>query len=240
MFPCCSSETYPFFDTNVDDIIALTFNSSIIEPTKYDLATLKSKFNFINLNDDNDNKGDVTDLITNCDYYSLESLGALLGTSNLAKQKLKIFHTNICSLECDSENLVNLLDNSPLSFDIISLTETWNPKSKKHKFTPAILEGYQEYHGINGTTLKSCCGFYISSHLNFIPRDDLSKHSYLENNHEFEAIWIEIISKNDKDPNLLFASIYRHPGKNYDKFLSYINSVLSTVNTEKKDSSYYR
>ena len=43
----------------------------------------------------------------------------------------------------------------PIKFDIISLTETWNPKSKSHMFEAGTLPGYKKFIGQTGTSLKS-------------------------------------------------------------------------------------
>ena len=50
-----------------------------------------------------------------------------------------------------------------------------------------------------------------------IPRTDLDFKYYEENGEEFETIWIEIPSENS--PNVIIASIYRHPTKDNEKLL---------------------
>ena len=86
-------------------------------------------------------------------------------------------------------------------------------------FSPKNLTGYQKYIGQHGTTTKSGCGFYISNNITFIPRKDLDTHFYNQIN-EYSCKWIEIINKNKT--NIVMASTYRHPSKNYDDFLEYI------------------
>ena len=131
-------------------------------------------------------------------------------------------------------NLIFLADtlfNDFHNFDIISLTETWNPASKTNLFTAKNLEGYQKYIGQSGTTMKSGCGFYVSNNINFIPRRDLDTHFYNQIN-EFSCKWIEVINKNKS--NIIVASIYRHPSKNDNAFLSYLNNTLNDLKKEGK------
>ena len=33
------------------------------------------------------------------------------------------------------------------AFDVVSLTETWGQKSKRHEFLPGSIEGYEYYNG---------------------------------------------------------------------------------------------
>ena len=72
-------------------------------------------------------------------------------------------HTNICSLQANIENLEILLHELEFKFDVISLTETWNPEEKIHNFNPKLLDGYNEYIGTTGTTAKGGCCFYYSN-----------------------------------------------------------------------------
>ena len=48
------------------------------------------------------------------------------------KEKLtnpfSILHTNICSLQQNGENLNDLINDLELKFDVIAVTETWNPE----------------------------------------------------------------------------------------------------------------
>ena len=42
-------------------------------------------------------------------------------------------------------------------FDMVSLTETWNSKTRKHLFNPGALLGYHQYEGLTGNSMKSDC-----------------------------------------------------------------------------------
>ena len=120
-----------------------------------------------------------------------------------------VFHTNICSLQYNGDNLHNLLASLEFKFDIIALSETWNPEYKV-TFQPPILPGYNNYKGTPGSSLKGGCGLYISTELKPLARPDLN--IKIKNEEvEIETYWTEIII--DKQPNRLVGVLYRHPSK---------------------------
>ena len=132
---------------------------------------------------------DHTTMNLNCDYYDLDEINNLASsTLESLETSLKIFHTNICSLQGNFDELDSFLDNLLFSFDIISLSETWNSKSKTYLFDAGDIHGYQKYIGQTGTTLKSGCGMYISNKINFVPRPNLPTH-FFNNENEFETLW---------------------------------------------------
>ena len=70
----------------------------------------------------------------------------------------------------------------------------------------------------------------------FTPRTDVD-FSHSDNECEFEANWIEIQSKNDK--NSLVAVVYRHPRKTNDnKFLEYLTNTLSKKLRKEKKTAF--
>ena len=123
-------------------------------------------------------------------------------------------HTNISSLQYNGDNLKLLLTNLEFKFDIIALSETWNPESKAHNFQPPIIDGYKDYYGTTGSSLKGGCGLYINEDLKPLPRKDLNI-KIKEIDFEMETCWYEIIF--DKQPNRLIGVVYRHPTENYLK-----------------------
>ena len=86
-------------------------------------------------------------------------------------------------------------------FDIIAVTETWNPLKNKDKFIPKSLEGYEPYKGLSGTTIKSGCGLYIRTGLTFIERKDLDI-SHHDDLNEFQVKFVEIVMP--KSANIIF------------------------------------
>ena len=89
------------------------------------------------------------------------------------KQSFGLLHTNICSLQANIENLEDLLTDLQYDFNVIALTETWNPEKSKDRFNAKHIPGYHEYYGVTGSSAKGGCGFYIKDNLAPIPRTDL-------------------------------------------------------------------
>ena len=227
----CIQSIFPFSNLSDTELYKQlhSINDTKLDETK--LNNLKEKLAFLSYSINNNPNSDDDENVTipvNCDYYDPDEFYSLC--KNNLQNSFSILHSNICSLQCNFNKLEILLESMPLKFDIISLTETWNPKSKSHMFEAGTLPGYQKFIGQTGTSLKSGCGLYISSHLNFIPRKDLDKHIHDEN--EFEAKWIEIINKNQ--PNTLVGTIYRHPSKTDINFINYLTTSLQKINKEQK------
>ena len=120
------------------------------------------------------------------------------------KDTFSAFHTNISSLQHNGENLHNLLASLEFKFDIIALSETWNPDYKKTTFRAPILPGYDSYKGTTGSSLKGGCGMYINSDLKPLARPDLNI-KIKDDNVELETYWSEIII--DKQPNKLIGVV---------------------------------
>ena len=129
-------------------------------------------------------------------YYALEPKFKYYDTHEFHQLKDKltnpfsIIHTNICSLQSNGEELYDLVADLEFKFDIIAVTETWNPEEKKHKFTPPIMQGYSPYQGITGSSLKGGCGVYVNTDLSFNPRKELN-FKIKTDDCEIETFWIE-------------------------------------------------
>ena len=147
------------------------------------------------------------------------------------RKTFSIFHTNICSLPANSENLEILLEDLEYKFDVISLSETWNPEGKQQNYAPKTLTGYHAYIGTTGNTAKGGCGFYINEEIHYSPRTDLNVR-LLNSETKFESCWIEIISRNK--PNTLIGVFHRHPRKKDTHFTECISKTLDKIKKEKK------
>ena len=66
----------------------------------------------------------------NFDYYDIDEFRKAKNLWN-KKKSLGIFHTNICSLQSNIDSLEDLLHDLEYTFDVIALTETWNPEKNK-------------------------------------------------------------------------------------------------------------
>ena len=120
-----------------------------------------------------------------------------------------LFHTNIFLLNANLENLETPISNLEFSFSVIAVSETWNPKGKS-EVKPRKVEGYQNYHGNEESSVKSGCGFYVKKGIKFKPWKDLDI-VYHDTDNEFQSTWIEVL--NDNKPNIIIGVYYRHPKK---------------------------
>ena len=149
------------------------------------------------------------------------------------EEKFGIFHTNVCSLQANIEKLEYLLYDLEYKFDVLALSETWNPEDSKDRFVAKQLEGYHEYYGITGSSRKGGCGFYVRNDLIMIQRNDLDfKINIL--GAESESCWIEVVSTNKNEKNVVIGVVYRHPSHDDTMFNENFNKILSKVNKEKK------
>lgn len=242
----CLAEKFPFADMDTGNILRLTFNSNFncqcqvsdLLPEERNAILSFTKFKMSDDPKASDGPDPESllekayDMKVNFNYYGAHDFHKL--TSNLpkAKNSLSIIHTNIQSLQHNFDNLHTLLTDLDYSFDIVAVSETWNPKDKKFRFSPGVLPGYQPYNGLCGYSLKSGCGMYIKESLNCPNRTDLDI-SFCDDDNEFQFKWIEII--NEKSINILVAVCYRHPKKNSNKeFNNKLKAVVEKLKNEHK------
>ena len=176
-----------------------------------------------------DEEADLHTMTPKFDYYDIENFKHRIHKPK--SKSLGILHTNICSLQANIDQLEDLLHDMKYNFDIIALSETWNPESTKKNFSPKQLEGYLDYHGTTGTSKKGGCGFYIKNNFTPIPRNDL-EFKIKEPGCETETCWVELI--NEKGPNTIVGVMYRHPSRNNQLFQVKLKQVLKQLNKEKK------
>ena len=120
---------------------------------KYNVSNSKKDTFFTNAVDINDQILNDFTIKQNFKYYQNHEFHKINNLSN--QNNFSLFHTNICSLQGNFENLQILINNLDFKFDIIAVSETWTPEGKKDTWKPDTLEGYQNYCGIKGKTLKS-------------------------------------------------------------------------------------
>ena len=136
----------------------------------------------------------------NFKYYNnheFHKLSKHLGQTN----DFSLFHTNICSLIANLENLEALINNFESNFSFIAVSETWTPKGKS-EVKPKKLESYQNYHGNRGSSVKRSCDFYVKEGIKFKPRKDFDI-AYHDPNNEFQSTWVEIL--NGSKPNIIIG-----------------------------------
>ena len=168
-----------------------------------------------------------------CKYYTNHEFHKLSHSiKNKPKTPFSILHTNIQSLTHNFESLEKLYTDLEYPFDIIALTEVWNPEKDKAKFLPKQLENYNKYNGLSGTTLRSGCGLYIRTGIKYKDRKDLDTQHHDALN-EFQCKFIEII--NTKGSNLVICVSYRHPKKTSDhSYNTWLHNSLEKISKEHK------
>ena len=188
----------PFSILSNDDLKSLSFNSNN-KPFSGNINIIKN-VGKLTLDDANTDKYDFftdidenTKLDTDFKYYDITDLNKL--TQPISESiGFSILHSNIQSLNCNGEKLECLLNSINVKFDVTALSQTWHCEKNKHLFDPIKLDGYNEYEGQMGSSLKGRCGLYVRKGINYIPRVDLD--SKIKNgNSESEIKWIEIIEK---------------------------------------------
>ena len=240
----CMEDKFPFTNIENEDILSDSFNS--ISSCKYkstrklkaqpnsDLKLLldfhsndKDKSNFDHEFDEQFEAHHTLKLDFN--YYETHEFHLL---KDKFEDPFSLLHTNIRSLQHNRDNLNFLITNLEFKFDIIALSETWNYEDKKHTFLPPILEGYHDYIGTTGSSIKGGCGFYVNKNLKPKSRKDLN-FKVKDEQTEIETCWIEIIC--DKEPNRLIGLVYRHPYKNDPKSTGLLNETLEKIKKENKN-----
>ena len=83
------------------------------------------------------------------------------------------------------------------------------------------IDGYLDYYGVEGSSMKGGCGFYIKDTFAPIPRTDL-EFKISDAGSETENCWIELV--NNSGPNVLVGVFYNHPSRENTLFLSKTSS----------------
>ena len=166
-------------------------------------------------------------------YYSVHDFHKLNNARVNDKNTFSVFHTNIESLMHNFDSLHNLLVNIDHSFDVIAVSETCNSKNNVFRFSIGAIEGYHDYCGTMGHSLKGGCGIFIKKSLKFIERIKLDISFYDENN-GYQTKWVEIL--NEKRINTLVCVVYRHPKRTSGSgFNDHLEKIITDIKKEKKN-----
>ena len=80
-----------------------------------------------------------------------------------------LMHMNICSVNKNFNNLEIFTTSLQHKCHIIALSETWITNNNELNSKSIALNGYQNYVGTSGKSMKGGCGFFVSNELSFIP-----------------------------------------------------------------------
>ena len=159
------------------------------------LSSLDDSFEDINL---------WSDINIDCKYYDDSSLiERFSGLNNPL-----VLNANIQSLSSKHDKLsemIKILENENVIFDVIALQETWEIKDVKSLSLP----GYHELIFKNRSSARGGgIGFYIKNTLNYKVIDELS----IFNDRIFESLCIEV--EFVKGKKMRFVTLYRPPSHN--------------------------
>ena len=157
-------------------------------------------------------------------YHTVQDM-ANIG-SDLSHNDLSLLHTNIRSLSCHFDELISLLTNLKVNFDVIGLSELWNSVDNPLKANVDI-PNYSFFSAKSSSQNGGVC-LYVKTSLAPIHRSDLDSDS-----DDFETLWVEVDNKSGK--NFLFCCAYRHPSSDIDKFTDHIQEVLSNPSISNKN-----
>ena len=144
---------------------------------------------------------------------------------------MSLFHINTCSLHKNIEKLKYLLDKTKIDFAVKGISES-RIKKDKSTINSINLKGYY-YESCSMESASGGTLLYISSHLPYKPRNDLS----IYKSTELESTFIEIL--NPKKTNVIVGCIYRHPHMDLNEFNDYyINNLLDKLSKENKTVSF--
>ena len=138
----CLKQKFPMVDIDEDEILLNSFNSNWTCECKHKTAkpaVSRQHKLVLNYKSQTDSffqsPGDEFDELFN-EFHGLEPDFNYYDNHEFhsVKDKLtnpfSIIHTNICSLQQNGENLSDLLVDLEFKFDLIAVTETWNPEEK--------------------------------------------------------------------------------------------------------------
>lgn len=149
---------------------------------------------------------------------------------NLKNHFLSLLSLNIRSLENKIDSFNMLLKDIDISFDVITLNETW----LSHKSVSKIdLQNYNFIAMNRPDKRDGGLAMYISDKYNFFERKDL----YLNQNINNVTAEIQIIEINEKvkqSKHIIIINIYRPPNKSCDNFIKLITELIITISKENK------
>ena len=152
----CLHTKFPFTYIKLDELTWMSYNFNLpcLCPQKHSSPTnLNNLLKSLSNKDSPFYENDPCEYINiqpNFKFYDIHDLHKLdTFKDKTINNNFSIFHTNICSLQSNFDNRENLLNDLNHGFDVISLTETWNPENKNHLFSADKLD---KYHPFKGTT----------------------------------------------------------------------------------------
>ena len=161
-----------------------------------------------------------------CKYYNCQEFNSIVAS---CKFSFSALHLNISSLGRYFDEFNTLLSLLNLKFDVIGISE-----SRFLKQSPPVFDYNIEGYSVAHTPTESSAGgalLYVSNHLCYFPRSDLSEILY--KTRELESVFIEVSFSNKS--NSIVGCIYKHPGMCVNTFTNeFLSPLLQLVGRENK------
>lgn len=164
------------------------------------------------------------------DYYDINSFITKITNKVGAQNSFSIMHANIRSLPKNQGQLEQLLEMLNFEFEVIGLTETWLHKDNAHIYN---MNNYSHCYSHRSNKKGGGVSLYIKEGSTYKKRDDLGV-----TNNDYEALWVEIKPKSEKEQNKIIGVIYRAPNSDINKFNDYLSETLCIIKNEKKGIIY--
>ena len=191
------------------------------------MANLDSSIEEDSDDDNNLNSNSVSSFIDSkyilqkdlCDFFK-QSKHAHNGQFNL-------LHINCRSLKANYSSILNLLDNSRMTYSAIALTETWLNETNDDIFQ---IEGYTFIsRNRKGSKSGGGVGLYVNDCFDVNVRNDLST-----SNEVLECVFVEVRQKlKHRTFKALLGVIYRPPNCNVLKFNAEMDKIMTIIDKKK-------
>ena len=139
----------------------------------------------------------------------------------------KILSLNCRSLRRIFFELTFFIENSILSFDLISLSETWLDGALDHLF---MLNNYSFFNFNRKSKKGGGVAIFVRDSLTAIERLDLVTVTEV-----CEIVAIEILQNSPDSKNTIIINLYKPPCSNNVEFLEFIESFLFKISKEQKN-----
>ncbi len=186
--------------------------------------------NAYNINENDELRGidpDIhmgNDLSKQCKYYNKMEFNAQFNTC----KHISILNLNIRSSEAHLKELTYYIDDLKIDFSFIILTETWATTQNTELQT---LQGYTQQACIRRKRVRGGgASIYIHSSIPFKDRKNLRF-----NHKHYETVFIEVNKRVfSTTRNIIIGAIYRPPSGCMRSFNIELESLLTTIQNEKK------
>ena len=231
---CNKCFSFPFNDIDNEQLNKLSYNSLIVDNfTKIKHTDEYSGCNIPNLSlidpvnfENNDNPNEININFSYNRFYQLYNL-----LQHQAVSSFSVFHSNIRSINKNLDELSALLSNLDHGFDVVGLSELWQPEDPTKLEKTFSLQGYHDFQMQKGSSQNSGCGIFIKKHLKYKVRNELN-FSFSSDTEEFQIFFTEILFNVD---NIIVGTIYRHPkGNSLTEFQKTLKNILKIVQKENK------